>query len=145
MLFSTHVYEVRKIIRRLRLLKAMQHATGGAHSFPKVFQGPQRSLVCVRSTHKFNRHHLPFNLPSCHWPRSSRLCHNMTRNSAISVASEVIRVVDVDLGERSYPIYIGRGVLEQGELLRKHVPGKKVLVVTNETIAPLYLSRWLPM
>ena len=45
------------------------------------------------------------------------------------------------LGDRADPIYIGPGLLEQGELLRKHIPGKRVLIVTNETIAPLYLDK----
>jgi 3-dehydroquinate synthase len=53
----------------------------------------------------------------------------------------VMKVVDVELGDRSYPIYIGTNLLDQGELLRKHVPSKKVLIVTNETIAPLYLDK----
>ncbi|KIZ02321.1 3-dehydroquinate synthase [Monoraphidium neglectum] len=52
-----------------------------------------------------------------------------------------MKVVEVDLEDRSYPIYIGQGLLNRGELLRKHVPSKRVLVVTNETIAPLYLDR----
>jgi len=53
-----------------------------------------------------------------------------------------MKVVDVELGDRSYPIYIGSKLLdERGELLRKHVPSKKVLIVTNETIAPLYLDK----
>ena len=50
-------------------------------------------------------------------------------------------VVTVPLGTRSYPIYIGRGLLSDGDLLRRHVTGKSCLVVTNETIAPLYLQR----
>ncbi len=33
------------------------------------------------------------------------------------------------------------GLLDQGELLRQHIPGKTALIVTNETIAPLYLDR----
>ncbi|KAK9908689.1 hypothetical protein WJX75_001464 [Coccomyxa subellipsoidea] len=49
--------------------------------------------------------------------------------------------VEVPLGDRSYPIYIGQGLLDQGELLQRHIPGKRVLIVTNETIAPLYLER----
>lgn len=49
----------------------------------------------------------------------------------------------VDFGERSYPIYIGQNILDEGEILRKHIPGKTALVVTNETIAPLYLERCL--
>lgn len=62
--------------------------------------------------------------------------------AAAAVAAEPeMQVVEVDLGDRTYPIYIGRGLLEQGQLLRKHIPGKTALIVTNETIAPLYLDR----
>ncbi|KAJ6413269.1 hypothetical protein OIU84_006128 [Salix udensis] len=51
------------------------------------------------------------------------------------------QIVEVDLGNRSYPIYIGSGLLDQPELLQKHVHGKRVLVVTNSTVAPLYLDK----
>lgn len=51
-----------------------------------------------------------------------------------------MQTLNVDLGERSYPIYIGAGLLSQGDLLRQHIAGKQVMVVTNETIAPLYLQ-----
>ena len=57
-------------------------------------------------------------------------------------AGKDIKIVVVDLGDRTYPIYIGSGLLEErGDLLRKHIPSKKVLIVTNETIAPLYLDK----
>ncbi len=46
----------------------------------------------------------------------------------------------VKLGERSYPIYIGSGLLHQDELWLKHIRSKQVVIVTNETIAPLYLE-----
>ena len=49
--------------------------------------------------------------------------------------------VHVDLQDRSYPIYIDQGLMEQAELLHRHIPGQQVLVVTNETVAPLYLER----
>lgn len=52
-----------------------------------------------------------------------------------------MQIVEVDLGDRTYPIYIGRGLLDQGHLLRQHIPGKTALIVTNTTIAPLYLDR----
>lgn len=51
-----------------------------------------------------------------------------------------MKTVTVQLEDRSYPIYIGAGLLQQAELLCKHIPGKRVLIVTNETIAPLYLE-----
>ena len=39
---------------------------------------------------------------------------------------EVSHQVDVDLGERSYPIYIGENLMSRGDLLTKHIPGKQV-------------------
>ncbi len=45
----------------------------------------------------------------------------------------------VQLGERTYPIYIESGLLHDGALLRQHVSGGKIMVVSNETIAPRYL------
>ncbi|WP_461480501.1 3-dehydroquinate synthase [Porticoccus sp.] len=47
----------------------------------------------------------------------------------------------VDLGERSYPILIGAGLLKTPGLLVPYISGSQVLVVTNETIAPLYLEQ----
>ncbi len=46
----------------------------------------------------------------------------------------------VGLAERSYPIHIGSGLLGQAELLLPHLPAKKVAVVTNTTVGPLYLE-----
>ena len=48
--------------------------------------------------------------------------------------------LSVELGDRSYPIYIGSGLLRQAQLLGQHITGKQVMVVTNDTIAPLYLN-----
>jgi 3-dehydroquinate synthase len=45
----------------------------------------------------------------------------------------------VDLGERSYPIHIGAGLLERTDLYA-HVNGRAA-IVTNEVVAPLYLAR----
>jgi 3-dehydroquinate synthase len=49
--------------------------------------------------------------------------------------------IDIDLGERSYPILIGAGLLDDGETLRAHIKARSLLIVTNETIAPLYLEK----
>lgn len=46
----------------------------------------------------------------------------------------------VALGARAYPIYIGSGLLSDPELYRPHVGGSQVMIVTNETVAPLYLD-----
>jgi 3-dehydroquinate synthase len=51
-----------------------------------------------------------------------------------------MKKLQVELGDRSYPIYIGSGLLSQSELLVKHIKSRQVVVVTNETIAPLYLD-----
>ena len=48
--------------------------------------------------------------------------------------------VKVELGERSYPIYIGSGLLARPELVEPHVAAGKVVVITNELVAPLYLA-----
>ena len=47
----------------------------------------------------------------------------------------------VELGQRSYPIHIGEGLLDRVDLIEPNLPGRDVLVVTNETVAPLYLDR----
>ncbi|XP_007046641.2 PREDICTED: 3-dehydroquinate synthase, chloroplastic [Theobroma cacao] len=73
-----------------------------------------------------------------------RICANaipVMDQSVGEKSSKAPTIVEVDLGNRSYPIYIGSGLLEEPELLQKHVHGKKVLVVTNTTIAPLYLDK----
>ncbi|MGB6976715.1 MAG: 3-dehydroquinate synthase [Gammaproteobacteria bacterium] len=48
--------------------------------------------------------------------------------------------LEVALGERSYPIYIGAGLLEDPHLLTKHVRSQQVLIVTNDKVGPLYLE-----
>ena len=52
-----------------------------------------------------------------------------------------MKTLHLDLGERSYPIYIGAGLLDQAELLARHVAASRVAIVTNETVAPLYLAK----
>jgi len=54
-----------------------------------------------------------------------------------------MQTLKVDLGERSYPIYIGEGLLSRSELFAGLIRGRQVAVVTNETVAPLYLERLL--
>jgi 3-dehydroquinate synthase len=49
--------------------------------------------------------------------------------------------ITVDLGDRSYPIYIGSGLLGRAGLLDPHVRGRDVLAVTNTTVGPLYMGR----
>jgi 3-dehydroquinate synthase len=51
-----------------------------------------------------------------------------------------MKKLQVELGHRSYPIYIGSGLLNQAELYTQHIKSSQVIVVTNDTIAQLYLS-----
>ncbi len=52
-----------------------------------------------------------------------------------------MQTLHVDLGERSYPIFIGEQLIDRGDLLSRHIRGKQVAIVTNDTVAPLYLDR----
>ena len=49
--------------------------------------------------------------------------------------------LQVSLGERSYPILIGPGLLGDSDLLVDSIPAAQVLIVSNETVASLYLSK----
>lgn len=52
-----------------------------------------------------------------------------------------MKTLTVDLAERSYPIFIGQGVLADSSLVKPYVKGQQVMIVTNETVAPLYLEQ----
>ncbi len=49
--------------------------------------------------------------------------------------------LNVELADRSYPISIGSGLLAQRDLFTQAIRGRRVMIVTNETVAPLYLQR----
>ncbi len=52
----------------------------------------------------------------------------------------MMQTLTVDLGDRSYPIHIGPDLLRQAGLLVPHLQQPRVAIVTNTTVAPLYLS-----
>lgn len=52
-----------------------------------------------------------------------------------------MRTLTVELGERSYPIHIGPGLLSRAGLLTPYVASRQVMVVSNESVAPLYLDK----
>lgn len=52
----------------------------------------------------------------------------------------MIQTLQVSLAERSYPIHIGCGLLARGDLILPHLKQKKAVIVTNTTVAPLYLD-----
>lgn len=49
--------------------------------------------------------------------------------------------LQVDLAERSYPIFIGHAIFDDREILKDYIKSKQVLIVTNATVAPLYLAQ----
>lgn len=53
-----------------------------------------------------------------------------------------MQTVSIDLGNRSYPIHIGSGLIDERGLISQHVKSR-AMVVTNQTIAPLYLDQTL--
>ncbi len=61
----------------------------------------------------------------------------------VILASYLMNVLNVDLGERSYPIMIGCSLRRSARDLAPYIRGDQVLVVSNETVAPLYLERLL--
>jgi 3-dehydroquinate synthase len=52
-----------------------------------------------------------------------------------------MQTLNVALGDRSYPIHIGAGLMAQAGLILPHLKRKSVAIVTNTTVAPLYLEK----
>ncbi|AXA93756.1 3-dehydroquinate synthase [Massilia sp. YMA4] len=73
--------------------------------------------------------------------RACQAAPNCTTHPLPSMNEQTNILLHVDLGERSYPISIGPAVLDDPDLLARHVNGRKVAIVTNTTVAPLYLER----
>jgi 3-dehydroquinate synthase len=53
---------------------------------------------------------------------------------------ELTKTLHVSLAERSYPIHIGCGLFSRVDLLSPHLKAKKAVIVSNTTVAPLYLD-----
>lgn len=64
---------------------------------------------------------------------------SMNQSSALPASAPTI-TLQVELGERSYPIEIGPSLLTDRERIARLITGKQVAVVTNTTVAPLYLQ-----
>ncbi|WP_208296105.1 bifunctional shikimate kinase/3-dehydroquinate synthase AroKB [Telluria antibiotica] len=63
-------------------------------------------------------------------------------NAKATMNEQACISLNVELGDRSYPIAIGRGLLDDASLLNRHIGGSgKVAIVTNTTVAPLYLEK----
>ena len=57
-----------------------------------------------------------------------------------SASSLPVESLNVSLGDRSYPIHVGAGILSSREHLLPYLAGRQVMIVTNEVIAPHYLA-----
>jgi 3-dehydroquinate synthase len=51
-----------------------------------------------------------------------------------------MKILNVDLGDRSYPIFIGADLLQDSEILKPYIKGMTTATVSNSTVAPLYLE-----
>lgn len=49
-----------------------------------------------------------------------------------------MKQLNVSLGERSYPIFIGPGLCSLADVFKPYVRHKQVMIVSNETVSPLY-------
>ena len=54
----------------------------------------------------------------------------------------MMQTLNVALGDRAYPIHIGSGLLTHANLILPHLKRKNVAIVTNTTVAPLYLEKF---
>ncbi len=64
----------------------------------------------------------------------------VTRHAPLILIENIMHTLTVALGERSYPIFIGTDLLAQNELFSPYINARQVCVVTNETVAPIYLE-----
>ncbi len=53
----------------------------------------------------------------------------------------MMKTLTVDLADRSYPIFIGESLISNSDLYSPYIKGKQVMIVTNTTVAPLYLEQ----
>ena len=54
-----------------------------------------------------------------------------------------MKSLNIDLGDRSYPIHIGSGLISRSDLITPHIHGTQVFIISNEIVAPLYLDQLL--
>lgn len=51
-----------------------------------------------------------------------------------------MKILNVDLGDRSYPIYIGKDLLQDKKIITSHIKTKTICIVSNTTVSKLYLE-----
>src|SRR5580698_2461757 len=75
------------------------------------------------------------------WPRKSSMSCSERAAPSVRIINAV-QTLHVDVGHSRYPITIGSGLLTNRELLEQQIPGRDLLVVTNATVAKLYLAKF---
>ena len=73
-------------------------------------------------------------------PRSNVSERFPQKNLSMHKTEAGFHTLNVELGDRSYPITIGADVLNDASVLSDRIKGKNVVIVTNTVVAPLYLS-----
>ena len=51
-----------------------------------------------------------------------------------------MKILNVELGDRSYPIYVGNGLLEDAKIITSHIKTKTICIVSNTKVSKLYLE-----
>jgi 3-dehydroquinate synthase len=74
------------------------------------------------------------------WPKKSITSCGARRPLKVRIINTV-QTLQVDVGHSRYPIAIGSGLLANVELLDTHIRGRDLLIVTNTTVARLYLTK----
>jgi 3-dehydroquinate synthase len=70
-----------------------------------------------------------------------KLQQRLEEMKQMNTTAGTMQTLQVGLAERSYPIHIGSGLLRHAELLLPHIPRKRAVIVSNTTVAPLYLKQ----
>ena len=71
----------------------------------------------------------------------SQIIQPISLKSDMTTQQPASLTLTVDLGDRSYPITIGQSLLSNADYVCGHIPGDRVVVVTNTTVGPLYLEQ----
>ncbi|MGV8891935.1 MAG: bifunctional shikimate kinase/3-dehydroquinate synthase AroKB [Burkholderiaceae bacterium] len=85
-------------------------------------------------------HHLGLAVQSVPIAHSCTLGEQQNKWHQMHTLQHLSMQLKVDLGNRSYPIIIGQSLLADAALIGRHIQGQRVAVVTNTTVAPLYLE-----
>ncbi|MDB5777440.1 MAG: aroB [Herbaspirillum sp.] len=84
----------------------------------------------------------PAHQPAPYFMKSSIAPHSDASRATPPAADSAAAItLQVDLGERSYPITIGRNLLQDADLMAQRIAGKRVVIVTNTVVGPLYLDQ----